>query len=266
MRPDAPSDPRVLGLDTARGPVVYTDEGAGPVVVALHGAPGGTRDWRWLGAALGDRVRLIRVALPGLGETPLFTEPRTSFAARAELVFEALDTLGVERAHWIGHSMGGGICVAAAHGQRSRVAGVGLLASLGLRPHRGLEASRPRLSWRLVSFPVLGLALRPLVPRVFEAFGFPRGVPMEVLLHCLHLAADADVPAHAERVRTLPVPALVAWTDDDPLIAPAISQDLADAAPSGPRLRWPDGGHFFLKTRAVELADALVDWVHQDSD
>lgn len=261
MRPEQPSDPKELGLDTARGPVVYTDEGSGPVVVAVHGAPGGTRDWRWLGAALDGRVRLIRVALPGLGQTPLYTEPRTDFDSRAELVFAVLDELGIDRAHWIGHSMGGGICVAAAHLATERVAAVGLLASLGLRPHQGLEASRPRLAWRLVSFPVLGRLLHPLVPRVFEAFGFPRSVPLEALLHCLHLAAEVDVAGHAERVRTLPVPALVAWTGDDRLIAPDISEALAAAAPDGPRIQWPTGGHFFLKTQAVELADALVAWV-----
>jgi len=261
VRPPAPSDPLPLGLDTAQGPVVYTDEGDGPVVVAIHGAPGGTRDWRWLGAALDGRVRLVRVAMPGLGETPLATEPGTSFDARARLVLAVLDALEIRRAHWIGHSMGGGICVAAAHLAPDRILGVGLLASLGLRPHRGLEASRPGLSWRLVSLPLLGRLLRPAVPSVFEAFGFPKGVPIEALLHCLHLAADVDVTGHAERVRSLPVPALVAWTRDDRLIAPDISDELAAAATDGPRLNWPDGGHFFLKTRAIELADALVAWV-----
>jgi pyruvate dehydrogenase E2 component (dihydrolipoamide acetyltransferase) len=261
MRPELPSDPPLLGVQTPRGPVVYTDEGAGPVIVAVHGAPGGTGDWRWLGAALDRRVRFIRVALPGLGETPLLTEHGTSFEARASLILEVLDELGVERAHWIGHSMGGGICVSAAHLAPNRVLGVGLLASLGLRPHHGLEAGHPKLSWRLVSLPILGRLLRPVLPRAFAALGFPKGVSVDVLLRCLHLAAEVDVPGHGSRVRDLPVPALVAWTQDDRLIAPAISDELAQAAPDGPRLCWETGGHFLLKTRAVELADALVDWV-----
>lgn len=250
-----------MGVQTPSGPVVYTDEGSGPVVVALHGVPGGTRDWRWLAAALDGRVRLIRIGLPGMGETPLETEPGTSFDARARVVLQVLDALEIGRATWIGHSMGAGICVAAAHLDPGRVAGVGLLASLGLRPHRGLVVGRPRLGWRVVSFPVLGRLMRPIVPQVFARLGFPRGVPADVLLHCLHLAARVDVPAHAERVRTLPMSTLVAWTEDDRLIAPDISRELADQAPAGPRHSWPDGGHFLLKTRAVELADALVDWV-----
>ena len=115
MRPERPSDPRQMGVQTPSGPVVYTDEGSGPVVVALHGVPGGTRDWRWLAAALDGRVRLIRIGLPGMGETPLETEPGTSFDARARVVLQVLDALEIGRATWIGHSMGAGICVAAAH-------------------------------------------------------------------------------------------------------------------------------------------------------
>ena len=151
--------------------------------------------------------------------------------------------------------------VAAAHLSPDRVAGIGLLASLGLRAHHGLQASRPKLSWGLLSMPFVGRAIRPVLPVAFKAFGFPGDQPVEALVRVMQLAANVDVLAHAERVRTLPVPALVAWTDDDRLITSDISRELSEAAPEGPRLCWPEGGHFFLKTRSVELADALVAWV-----
>ena len=69
-QPETPSDPPVLTLQLPGGPVGYTDVGDGPVVVALHGAPGSVRDWRWLGPLLEPRIRLVRVDMPGYGDTP----------------------------------------------------------------------------------------------------------------------------------------------------------------------------------------------------
>ena len=56
--------------------LAYTDEGTGPVVLAIHGCPGSVRDWRWLGHPLASHFRLIRLDLPGFGETPLGHSPR----------------------------------------------------------------------------------------------------------------------------------------------------------------------------------------------
>jgi pimeloyl-ACP methyl ester carboxylesterase len=79
-----------------KGPFTYTDEGAGEVVVALHGLPGSVRDWRWLAPALAG-VRLVRIDQPGFGGTPLQTEPDSSLAARTRFVLAALAALAIDR-------------------------------------------------------------------------------------------------------------------------------------------------------------------------
>ena len=57
--------------------------------------------------------------------------------------------------------------------------------------------------------------------------------------------------------------ALVAWCQDDPLVERQIGEELAQAAPAGPRLVFPTGGHNLQKTHAVELGEVLVPWVRR---
>jgi len=63
---------------------------------------------------------------------------------------------------------------------------------------------------------------------------------------------------HAENLQTLTVPTLVAWAEDDRLIEPEIFAEQTALCPDGPRLGFDTGGHNIQKTRAVELADALL--------
>jgi len=47
MTPKHPSDPAIQHVALSRGVVGLTDEGAGPVVLGVHGLPGTHRDFRW---------------------------------------------------------------------------------------------------------------------------------------------------------------------------------------------------------------------------
>ncbi len=254
----APSDPprRTARLRDG-GPFSYTDEGAGPAVVAVHGLPGSARDFRWLAAAL-TGVRVVRLELPGFGETPLATAPGPSLAARGAFVVSALEALGVERCVLLGHSMGGGVALAAAVQAPARVAALGLIASIGLRPHRMFRRLRaPRLFAAGVDLPLLGPPVRALLWRAFRALGFPAQTTTAEVAHTLRCVAATRFEDQAAHVAALRQPTLLAWADDDAFIEPAVFEQLAAALPAGPRLRWPTGGHNLQKSHAEELARAL---------
>ena len=107
MRTPTPSDPERQWLHLPRGPFAYTDEGTGPVVLAIHGCPGSVRDWRWLGHPLASHFRLIRLDLPGFGETPLATAPGASMEARGDALIQIMDALNIDECILIAHSAGG---------------------------------------------------------------------------------------------------------------------------------------------------------------
>ncbi len=259
MCPDHPSDPEPSFADLPSGPFAFTDEGSGPALVLVHGLPGSRRDFRWLVPCLTDHVRVIRLDLPGWGDTPLATERGTDLRARGGFVAAAVDALGLSSCALLGHSMGGAVAVAAADRLGDRLDALALLASAGMRRHRRMRRWGPGLVGFLLRTPLRRSLLGPL-RRGFESARFP---PLDdaQILHCMGSVVGTSWSAHAAAVRRLRAPTLVAWTDDDHLIEPPISEELAAACPPGPRLTFPTGGHNLQKSQAVELGQALGPWL-----
>jgi len=92
----------------------YHDAGAGPVLVLLHGGGPGVSGWsnfKYNLPALSQRFRCLVIDQPGFGRShqPKFQEHFFDYAAR--FVIKLLDRIGVERAHFLGNSLGGGTTV-----------------------------------------------------------------------------------------------------------------------------------------------------------
>lgn len=259
MTPERPSDPPLRTAWLAEGPFSYTDEGEGPVLVALHGLPGSARDYRWLAPALAG-VRLIRIEQPGFGGTPRRTEPSPRLFDRARFVTRALDALGIDRCAVLGHSMGGplAMCVAS----DARISGLVLLASVGLRPHRLMRkiGRRPDLA-RLLDVRPVARALLPPMRKGFVRAGFPESTPDEAILQCTRIFSQVRFSEIRDAVRGVTAPTFLAWAEDDPLVEGTIALELDRALPRGPRVAFDDGGHNIQKTRAIELGEAIVRWM-----
>lgn len=262
MTPEHPSDPELRTLTLPSGPATYTDEGSGPTVLAIHGLPGSVRDWRWLGSALDGRVRLVRIDMPGFGGTPLSTSPSAKLADRADFVASVVDALELDRPLVLGHSMGGPVATSLAVRRPDALRALGLLASVAHRPHqmiRGVPRGALAATFRLPG--VSRLFAGPL-ERAYEGFGFRHTTPVG-RHHALQCVGALRFPEHAANLAAVRVPTLVAWTEDDPLVEKAVSEELYWRVATGPRVRFPDGGHNLQKSRAVELADTLVAWSEQ---
>ncbi len=106
----------------------YEERGSGLPVVLLHGYPLDHTLWRAQMAALGDAYRVIAPDLRGHGASPA-PEGEYRMDLLAADVAALLDRLGVERAVWVGHSMGGYVALAALRTMPERVAGLVLCAS-----------------------------------------------------------------------------------------------------------------------------------------
>ncbi|MCZ4341199.1 alpha/beta hydrolase [Sphingomonadaceae bacterium G21617-S1] len=103
-------------IETSTAIINYHDVGTGPVVLALHGGgPGATgwgNFWSTVDELKGD-FRLIVPDQPGFGlSTWKDTDDGTYFPlASARVMLELLSKLGVEKAHVIGNSAGGGVAM-----------------------------------------------------------------------------------------------------------------------------------------------------------
>ncbi len=266
--PALPRDPPCRLGHIAGGPFSYTDEGVGPVLVAVHGLPGSVRDFRWLGAALPDSVRFVRLDLPGFGGTPLATAPDPGIDARGAFLVEVLQALNIARCVVIGHSMGGAVALSAAVQAPGRVTALGLIASIGLRPHHVLRRfAGPPLLARAVDMRVLARPTRLLFRAMLRQLGFATPqLTDDAVAHTLRCVAALDFKLQGRNSAQLAVPTLVAWAEDDALIERAVSEEHAAALPPGPWLVFAAGGHNLQKSQAMELATALVELAHKTTE
>lgn len=100
----------------------FTDSGgSGDAVVLAHAIGCDHRMWDGLGTALSPRFRVIRMDVRGHGRSPVTPRPY-SLELLADDVRDLLDSLKIEKAHWVGLSMGGmiGQAFALRHPQRLR--------------------------------------------------------------------------------------------------------------------------------------------------
>ncbi len=120
--------------DTKAG-LHYYEDGSGETVVMLHGGGPGASGWSNFGPNLpvfAKRYRTIVVDQPGYGgsDKPEITSQYFTFAADALLTF--FDELGIEKAHFVGNSLGGGTAVRFALRYPDRAGRLVLMAPGGL--------------------------------------------------------------------------------------------------------------------------------------
>lgn len=132
--------------------VAYRDEGAGEVLLLIHGMGGNSNNWREMIPALAKKYRVIAPDLLGHGQT---AKPRADYSLGAFAVWlrDLLDALGIPRVTIVGHSLGGGIAMQFAHQHRDYCERLILISSGGL----GNEVNR---ALRLASLPGSGVLLQ----------------------------------------------------------------------------------------------------------
>ena len=119
----------------------YVTAGQGSrVIVFVHGWCCDSSFWRGQIPALADKARLMFIDLPGHGQSD---KPQTSYTMDffAEAVLAVLRDAKVEKAIFIGHSMGGAVIARVHHHEPEKVAALvsvdGLLCRISGTPEEG---------------------------------------------------------------------------------------------------------------------------------
>lgn len=166
-----------------------TTLGEGPPVVLVHGLAGSTRWWAHTAPALARHYRVYMVDLPGFGS--MWRHGR-HFVLReaARWLLDWMRAVGLRRAHFVGHSMGGYVCMSLAALSPASVDRLVLADPAGVPSGRTMLGSlAPLLLESLLSSPrllpiVVGDALRA-GPRTLLRAG--RDILSEDVREQLHL-------------------------------------------------------------------------------
>ncbi len=261
--PEAPADRTVV---VAGGlPVSLLEAGRGDPVLLLHGLGATKASFLPTLLALSDRYRVVAPDLLGHGDTakPIARYDAPTYGA---FTLDLMDSLGIDRAHLIGNSMGGRISLEVAMRAPDRVRSVTLLCPAVafikrrefvplvrlLRPELGLIPHR--LPHRLVVRSVRALFARPerLPTSWYEAgadefiriFRNPRGrAALYASMRNIYLDEPAGETGFWRRLEGLSSPACFVWGDRDRLVPSGFSRHVERALPDARSVVLPDCGH-----------------------
>ncbi len=149
----------------------YVERGEGQPVLLLHGFPLDHTIWEAQIEALSVRWHVIAPDLRGHGQSPIWGGVFTMEEMAAD-VAALLDALGIERAVWVGHSMGGYVAMAALRHMPERVAGAALVAT-----HPFADSAEKRTQRELTAQRVLSEGTEALVRGMLDVLFAPDAPP-----------------------------------------------------------------------------------------
>jgi pyruvate dehydrogenase E2 component (dihydrolipoamide acetyltransferase) len=280
---DAGGGPVVLTADVGGRKVSYAGAGQdGDVVLLIHGYGGDRNSWLFLQEPLAARHRVYALDLPGHGTSvkdvgagpagPAGTGgpagPAGTAGILADAVVGVLDALGSDRAHLVGHSMGGAIALAVTARDPRRIRSLTLIAPSGFGPEinagylRGFADAQTRRELK----PVVGqlFADESLVTRqvVDDLLAYKR---LDGVDEALHALADTLLDGDAQRTDSAAalaaiggaVPVTVVWGSEDRIIPSAQAEAVAGAV-----RRLIDGaGHMPHMERPAEVQAAIEETI-----
>lgn len=221
----------------------YSTGGEGPPVVMIHGMAASLYDWTALGATLEQAgYRAIAPDLLGHGDSPKPDDPQAYGMREVYTALESwLESLALDPAHLVGHSLGGYLSIRYALRFPERVRSLTLINPLyyiaQLSPALRIFRRQPQLGMRLMDRAPLRaiemmMAWEPANPEGFSpevvrqiALDYKRASP-NILNITRHIP---DLTPELGRVHP---PALVIWGDSDLTLDPASFPRLAARLPN----------------------------------
>jgi pimeloyl-ACP methyl ester carboxylesterase len=255
--------------DTA---IHYEVEGSGPPVLLIQGVGVIGNGWRPQLEGLRDRFTLCAFDNRGIGRSAPLAQ-RTSVEAMAGDALALLDALGWERAHVVGHSMGGLIAEQLALDAPARVSSLALLCTpasgragawpglrviwLGLRGRVGSRAMRRRAFLELV-LPRSAFAeadVAALAEQLAGLFGRDLAESPPILLQQVRAMGRHDITGRLSALASIRT--LVVSADEDPIAPPSAGRATAERIGGARHVELPDSSHGVPIHRA-ELVNRML--------
>jgi len=231
-RPVGPSD-RMISVDGLHIRYRQRADSGKPEAVLLHGFASSLEFWNGLAPRL-DCVSSVALDLPGFGGSD---RPAISYslANQARYLTAFMDSLGIGRAVLIGQSMGSSLALYTAAHYPRRVSALVLFAPSGLPG----SLYYPGLHGRLVRPGLLGTLGR----WTLRVPGIRSALRNSLAWQGLTLAPSYD-SSFVTTVASVRQPALLIWSEGDPLVPMAYAQRYAALMPQARLLTLPrQAGH-----------------------
>lgn len=242
-----------------------TRRGSGIPLLLIHGFPLDHSIWEAQAEALSRFYWVIMPDLRGHGRSPA-PEGAYSMDLMARDIMATLDRLGIERAIWVGHSMGGYITMAAWRLAPQRVARLALVSTNHLADTDEARQKRYDIAKEVSKTGSAEPAINPNLfasttsldaPYVKRTFDLMRKTsPVGVIGSLLGMASRPD---STETLKSINVPSLVIGGADEQLIPAERAKEMADLLPNGQLVMMDKAGHMPMLEQPEAVSDALFD-------
>lgn len=251
----------MASIDTERGRIGFLEAGSGGTpILFLHGVGSDKSVWRPQLDHFGKNRRALALDYPGYGESaPLPHGTRDDFAAAA---LAAMDTLGIEKAHVCGLSLGGVIAIAVHSAAPDRCASLVLADSFAVHPQAQAIHERSTAA----SHDMRGLAEARIGALLASEDPDLRAGVIDTMAaidpEAYRIGARAVWLADQhERAAAIRVPTLILCGDSDAITPPVLSVELAALIPGSKLHIIKAASHLANLDKPAEFNAAIDDFL-----
>jgi pyruvate dehydrogenase E2 component (dihydrolipoamide acetyltransferase) len=242
--------------------------GEGPPVVFIHGFGGDLYSWQFNQEALAESHVTYALDLPGHGgSTKDLGSGHVHVGALASAVIDFMDAKEVEKAHLVGHSLGGATALDLALNHPERVASATLICSAGLGPEINMayidgfmQAKRRKQLQPVLEMLVADPAMvsRDMIEEVLR---YKRLDGVEAALNRIAddtFAGGRQALELTGRLGELRVPVQVIWGREDQILPVSHAEGLPASLPV---TVLDDAGHMVHMEKAAEVNQKLAAFI-----
>jgi 2-hydroxy-6-oxo-octa-2,4-dienoate hydrolase len=257
----------------------YHEVGQGKPLFLLHGSGPGVSGWgNWKGvmAELGARFHVIVPDIAGFGFTEFKPESKYDIKLWVRHLVGIMDTLGIEKASFVGNSFGGALAIGLALFEPSRVDRIVLLGTPagdfeqtpGLRSAATYEPSMAAMEAAMRLFPYDQSIITPeMIRSRYEASARPGA---QDALKCLVPQPKPDGPTivkgfPAAAVAAIEAPVLVLHGREDRVVPPQCGLLLAQHIPGADLHMFARCGHWVQVERRADFLRLVGDFLGQSA-
>lgn len=267
-------------IETACGPIQYTEFGDGAPMLIVHGAGGGYDQGEYFAKLIGGNYRWIAPSRFGFLGTPVPDDANSSLQADAYACL--LDELGIDRVGVVGVSMGGpsSLLFARQYPQRTESLVMISAASHAIPPRPAILATvfevflNDFVYWSMAKLSPSGLLVALGVPMEVQKQLSPEEVAqLNAFLESIvpmgarrngQLLEQQMSEYDAEQIHNIQAPTLVMHAPDDTLISIEQGEFTAKNIPGAQFITMEKGGHLALMFNMnAEAREKLREFLEQ---
>jgi len=245
---------------------------ADETVLMIHGYSSEKTVWMRFASHFTDKYRVLILDLPGHGETAFDPAIKYDTVSQAQRVVEAMDVLGIQRAHIVGNSMGGFISAQLALHNPDRVQSAVLIDAAGIVAPQESDMAKMLASGRnpfeihsreeFIEFYGMTMAQPPWLPRMILDYMaddyIVRRESLTRIFHDFHSTNFLD-----EHLGKIHVPILILWGERDRLLHISSAAVWQNGIPNAELITYPELGHMPMLEAPSKSADDVLAFLNR---